>query len=655
MRIPVILLVVFLFPVCFVACSSSSGDAIKGCAKDACIAATCTAGTAWQAPGNAFSEGTEAWGLQQIGVEGVRINAVDVNSDGWPDLMVRRGSVRSDDFASGGLRSTWLLINDQNGHFIDTTQQSGIVALRDGGASEQGRPGEVYAFADVDNDGDLDVYVGTDTSHANAIPGQTSELLLNDGSGNFILGPKDSPLRRVGEYERVAGASFVDYDRDGFVDLWITQDSFTDPDTGSFRFMQDRLYRGVGDGNFVEVTTEAGLQTSDWTDLATINEARGHTRAWSSAACDVNNDGITDLLASSYGRSPNHLWQGMQAQDGTVSFVNRSVASGYAFDEDQTWQDNEQAKCYCRDNPTAEGCDGAPSPRIGCSSYFWQHAQDREPFRLGGNSGATVCADINNDQNLDLLTSEIRHWWAGQGADGSQILANVGGDDVTFQRLADTTTGLAIDHIGVSWDEGHITASLFDFDNDGWLDVYTGGTDYDGNRGYLHRQVSPLVFEAVPVEQGIDHHRSHGSAIADFDRDGDLDIVVGHSRARCSSSPQTPCYDTAQVRLFENTMASGGNWIQVELVGSGVGTNGSAIGARITIETASTVQTREIEGGHGHFGAQNDLVQHIGLGEACEATVTVRWPNDENTEQVHTLVSGHKYHIVEGQGITLIN
>ena len=112
--------------------------------------------------------------------------------------------------------------------------------------------------------------------------------------------------------------------------------------------------------------------------------------AWAGAACDLNRDGWPELLAASYGRAPNHLWLNEGGE-----FVNQSVASGFAFDDRIDWSDNESARCFCKLHPDEEDCAGVPAPALtACSSdadiLRWDHDYDREPFRLGGNSGTTV-------------------------------------------------------------------------------------------------------------------------------------------------------------------------------------------------------------------------------------------------------------------------
>ena len=610
----------------------------------------CTEGARWTPGQPAFRDATSDFGLDVVGAEGTRLSAGDLNGDGFVDVVVRRGGVHLEHVPADAERHTWVLLNDRGHGFTDHTEASGLLATRLEYDEPWGRPGDVWVFADIDNDGDLDAYTGLETANPNLALGETSEVMLNDGAGGFSFAPRDSGLRRIGDVDVPAGASFVDIDLDGNIDLWVPQHNYTPPQ-GSLTFSQDRLYLGDGKGRFSDATLERGLATLDWDDLAALNEARAHTRAWGAAACDLNGDGLAELLAPSYGRSPNHLWQARRV-DGTVTFENRSVASGYAYDDNLTWEDNQFARCFCQANPTAEGCDGVGEPLIGCGQTNWSHGQDREPFRLGGNSAGTVCADIDNDGDLDLLTSEIRHWWAGSGSDAGELLVNTGDDDVRFERPGNDATGLAVPHPGVTWDEGHMTAAVFDFDNDGWLDVYVGASDYAGNRGRLFHQDAPLAFIEVPTEAGLDHNRSHGVVVADFDRDGDLDVLVGHSRARCDATQPNDCYPTQQVRLFENVVGDGGNFVQLVLEG-GRGANRAAIGARVTVRAGGVTQTQEVEGGHGHYGAQNDRVLHFGLGASCEAEVTVRWPDVELSEERFVLPAGHRFRVVKGEGITL--
>ncbi len=621
-------------------------DAVDDTAKQPPLpAAVCGAGSRWSPGTTAFVERTAEWGLDAIAPGGSRLSSVDFDNDGWPDLTVRRVGVNPDNVPAGS-RYAFVLRNTGAKSFEDATASSGILQKRVP-EGDVGRPGEVWAFGDVDNDGDLDLYTGLNTEPPAAGKedrrrGETSELLLNDGGGHFVLAPAESALRRASGTDNPGGASWVDVDLDGRLDLWAPQNN-----TSAGVFLQSRLYKGDGTGSFTDATVTAGLTTKGWSDAATISAGQAHARAWGAAACDLNNDGRAELLTPSYGRAPNHLFQAVANADGTTAYVNRSVASGYAFDENQNWTDNQFARCWCLSNPANASCAGVPPPLISCGQQNWDPATDMLPFRLGGNSGSTVCRDIDNDGDIDLVTSEIRHWWAGDNSDVAEVLLNTGAADATFERPGRTSMGIEVPRLDGSWDEGIMTAAVFDFDNDGWPDIYWGMSDYPGNHGLLLHQRAKLQFETVGIDEGIDHHRSHGVVTADFDRDGDLDVLVGHSRSRCDANAPDNCYATDRVRLFENVMPSG-NWVQLTLEG-GDGTNRAAIGARVTVISKDGLeQTQEVGGGFGHFGQQNDLTLHFGLGAACEADVLIRWPNAARRAQAFHVTAGHRFHVKEG-------
>ena len=228
-----------------------------------------------------------------------------------------------------------------------------------------------------------------------------------------------------------------------------------------------------------------------------------------------------------------------------------------------------------------------------------------------------------------------------------------------FTRPGREATGLVVDHATDTWDEGIMTAAIFDFDGDGRQDLYLGGSDYAGNRGMLLRQEDALQFSQVSIDDGIDHNRSHGVAVADLDVDGDLDLVVGHSRSRCDANAPNNCYDTAQVRVFENRAGDGRAALSVVLEGDAdAGSNRAAIGALVVVETTIggevVRQSRQVMGGHGHYGIQDDRALTFGLGDACDATVTVTWPNRDRTEERYFLPAGYRFALTQGAGVRVV-
>ncbi|MCO4764310.1 MAG: VCBS repeat-containing protein, partial [Myxococcales bacterium] len=278
----------------------SQSDAQADAEADTAAPVVCKQVTTWQPGTPVFVEATAEWGL--TGVEGTRLSVVDYDSDGLPDVLIRRNA-GPDDFAKDGKRNRWLLRSTGTG-FVDVTAASKLLKARKSGTNGALK-GVVFAAGDVDNDGDDDIFLARASDKpGDATDGETSELLLNNGDGTYSIGP-DSAARMAKLATSPASVTFVDVDRDGNLDLWMTHNA----PAGGQSPMQDRLFKGDGKGGFVDITVASGLTTKPWKLLTDLNEAKAHSRAWSSAACDLNNDGWPELLASSYGRAPNHLWQ----------------------------------------------------------------------------------------------------------------------------------------------------------------------------------------------------------------------------------------------------------------------------------------------------------------------------------------------------------
>jgi len=521
------------------------------------------------------------------------------------------------------------------------TQKSGFLRQRDGGDA---RIAHVVVWGDADNDGFLDAYTGVDAPQD---PKQTDlgdrpEVLLNNGDGTFRLA-EGGDLRRPEDRPPVFGASWLDHDRDGKLDIWV---GYATDRAG--RPEPDRLFRGDGTGNFADTTVAMGVMTKPW---STAGEAAGlvHRNTWGVTVCDLNNDGWPDLMSSVYGRYFNALYLG-----GPTGFKDWSKPSGFASDPDEDWTTNLNAQCYCKLNPLAEDCGGVPAP----PAYFlcqdgeqlrWNHDYDRQPPRLGGNTFSTACADVNNDGLMDLMSFEIVHWDVGPSSDATELLINDGSPDTVFQRPGNDKMGLTRKWPTIDWNAGDMTGAIFDFDNDGRKDILIGSSDYPHTRAFLFHQKADGTFEEVLPDVGIDHPRAHGVAIADFDGDGDLDVALGHGLARCEGD--TSCYKTHEVHIFRNDVGQDGNWIRVSLVG-GPGTNRAAIGARVSVTAGGLIQVQEVGGGYGHFGIQHDLTQHFGLGAACDVDkVEVRWPDAAGTVETFTDVRGnYRVRIVQGAG-----
>jgi hypothetical protein len=137
-----------------------------------------------------------------------------------------------------------------------------------------------------------------------------------------------------------------------------------------------------------------------------------------------------------------------------------------------------------------------------------------------------------------------------------------------------------------------------------------------------------------------------GLTIADFDRDGDLDVVVGSGTARDCAN----IWKTNEVHFYENKGASAQKWIQMKLVGDGVTANKSAFGARVTLAAGGVKQVKERDGSYGHMSMQNDTILSFGLGQCAQTNdVTIRWPDQALTTQTFSnLAAGKRYELRMG-------
>jgi hypothetical protein len=227
-----------------------------------------------------FTNVTAEVGLS--GIPGFRLSIGDLDGDGYPDFALHRRS----DWATGDVRNKQYLFLNVPGDnpadpysrkFIDYTASSGIRANRQG--TGDGRHSDSAVFADVDNDGDLDMFTVVYVHDNYTLATNTNELLLNDGQAHFTLAP-NSPFHLEPIYN-TAAAVFVEYDNDGKVDLYIGNWYWNGALT------RDQLYRGGGNGSFTNATTASGLGSAT-------------TSVYGIAAFDWNNDGFTDLFAPAY-------------------------------------------------------------------------------------------------------------------------------------------------------------------------------------------------------------------------------------------------------------------------------------------------------------------------------------------------------------------
>ncbi len=264
---------------------------------------------------------------------------------------------------------------------------------------------------------------------------------------------------------------------------------------------------------------------------------------------DFDNDGDVDIYVSNYRLEPNLLWQ----NDGTGHYTDVAVKYGVAGD----------------------GGLGA-----------W------------GHTIASAWGDLDNDGYLDLFVGNFSHPPSYQ--DRPKFYKNLGpGGAFHFK---DKSAGA-----GLAWQESFASPTLGDYDNDGDLDLYFT-TVYEGDHSVLYRNEGNWKFKNVTAEEGLaGMPPTYEGGWADFDNDGDLDLITG-------------------AKLYRN-QGNGNNWLKVKLYGAGK-VNRAAIGAQVRIKTKYGILTRQVESGTGMN--QVNYTLHFGLGSQKKPVeMIIVWPGGQ--------------------------
>ncbi len=474
------------------------------------------------------------------------------------------------------------------------------------------------AFFDYDNDGWIDIFILGGRTLDGIPPGAGNRLYHNNRNGTFTDVTARSGLADPGWAQ---GVCVGDYNNDGWEDLFLTY------------YGQNRLYRNNRDGTFTNVTAEAGLlhpRTRYSTGCTFVDYNRdGHLDLFVSNYLEIdlataprpsldvpncNYEGVPTYCGPE-GLPKAHQYLYRNNGDGT--FTDVSESSGVAalhgsygltavtFDADEDgWPDIFVA------------CDMSPSFLLmnNHDGTFREEALMRgiavsgEGRKMGG-MGAAV-GDYNLDGHSDVIKTHFYNQPNGlYRNDGTGNF-----DDVTIEA------GLNHNSRFVCFGAG-----MVDFDNDGHPDILiTAGTVYpevakvslrfpERSPRLLFRNQGDGRFVQLGQEAGpgiVDAHCSRGAAFGDFDNDGDMDVLIMNL-----DEPPT---------LLRNDAPSGNHWIKIRL--EGVKSNRSAIGARVLVRYGGKVQVQELLSGTSFLSA-NDPRLHFGLGKATTAEIEVRWPS----------------------------
>ena len=502
----------------------------------------------------------------------------DYDNDGWLDIFLVNGW-RLEGFPAGHEPTSHLFKNNRDGTFTDMTAKAGLI--------HHGW-GQGVCVGDYDNDGWDDLFVSYFGKNV---------LYHNNGDGTFTDVTDKAGVGGNGKRWNT-GCAFVDYDRDGKLDLFVANYIDLDLATAPVPESGPCLYKGVmvacgppglkggknllfhnnGDGTFTDVSESSGI-------LNTVG-----TFGLGVLTADFDNDGWTDIYVANDSQ-PSALY--INKKNG--KFQDVAVDAGCAL-----------------------SADGKPQAGMGVST-----------------------ADYDLDGNLDIVKTNF-------AGDTPSLYHNLGSgsfEDTTF------AAGLGLHTQYLGWGCGFL-----DFDNDGWPDilicnghVYPEVEQLKTEAGYaqrklLYRNLRNGRFEDVSERAGPGISATvaaRGCAFGDFDNDGDIDVVVN----TVNGFPQ----------LLRCDSTSGNNWINVKLIGTK--SNRSGIGARLVCTTTAPGENKphrqidEVRSG-GSYMSQSDLRVHFGLGKAQKIDqLEVRWPSGQ-VDTLKDVPANQFLWVKEGTGLT---
>ena len=527
--------------------------------------------------------------------------------------------------------------------YVDVARSAGISFQHDNAASSEKylieTMGSGCGWIDYDQNGLLDLYLVNGASTRLYTPKHAlrSALYRNNGDGTFT----DVTLKAGVAAEDLFGMGVAvgDYDNDGFPDLLI------------LGYERCILYHNNGDGTFTDVTNRAGV---------------GNVRKWGSSAAwfDYDNDGLLDLVIANYvDWSPErNFWCGDKGP-GLRSYCHPDVYHGepptlYHNNGDGTFSDVSKRSglgikpgnglgvvTFDYDN---DGWQDIFIANDHMPNYLFHNNRDGTFREIGYSAGVAVgidgqfeagmgtdAADTTGSGRLDLIVAHLDQQLA-------RLYQNVGEgyfEDATFRSR-------------ISYATFHLSGfgtRFVDYDNDGARDLFiANGHVLDNIQRYhadttyaepklMFRNTGHGIFQNVSEQLGSDFQLprvSRGAAIADFDNDGDLDILV-------SNNGQPP-------QLLRNDGGNANHWLQIFLIGTR--SNRDAVGARVKVTASDLVLYDERKGGMSYQSAQDPRL-HFGLSQRRTVEeVEIKWPSGALTKLTN-LKSDQILAIEEGKGL----
>ena len=523
--------------------------------------------------------------------------------------------------------------------FVDVTLESGIRFQHSKGSRSSLLPedmGSGAGFADIDNDGDLDLYIVnipgpfTETSSKPSLHFKKTTttpaniLYRNNGNGTFT---DITDTAKVGDTGYGMGCVFADYNGDGNVDLYVTN------------YRENVLYRNNGNGTFTDVTKIAGVSCPLWSTGA--------------AFADYDGDNDLDLYVCNYVKYDLEKFE-QQKKESLQSgkFVPNALNPTVFEPQDNVFYRNNGDGTFT--DITDEAGVAAPGGRSmqaifsdfdndnDMDLYVANDTSENHVYRNEGNktfsdvsadswaadfrgSMGLAAGDYDADGDIDIF---ISHW-----IDQEYVLyRNLLQEDEGTQknnpkriRFVDESYSAMLAEVTlkeIGWG-----TSLFDYDNDGDLDIFVAnGSTFQKldqpevlipQHNQLFQNEGGGTFSDVSKSTGISNlpaRVSRGTAFGDYDNDGDVDIFISNNYAR-----------PTLLRNNANDLSNSNNWLHVKLAGENP--NRNAIGAKIHLKTTDSTQIREIYAGESYMSA-NSFIAEFGLGKATQVKMLqVIWTN----------------------------